>query len=171
MAVTLSVVVPCPRSSCLRHMPAEEACNHLQNEGADAAKSLGFLCPLKLNKKVQRQFGGNRKVALILRQQRADTTSSCPRTVPPTSMRSLKAYTWWGLPAGVGDEEQKYKDLVFFLLHCFKNSHGLVSGSPIIVHCLLCSALLGLLSIIQGEKLPGGVCRESAVKVNTRYRM
>ena len=171
MTFTLLVAVPCPLSSCLRHMLAEEACNRLQNEGTDAAKSLGFLCPLKLNKKTQRQFGGNRNVALIIRQQRADTTGSCPRTVPPTSMRSLKAYKWWGLPVGVGDKKQRYKDLIFFLLHCFKNSHRLVSDSPIIVHCLLWIALLGLLSIIQGEKLLGGVCRESAVKVSTRYRM
>lgn len=31
----------------------------------------------------------------------------------------------------VGDEEQRCEDLVFFLLHCFKNSRRLASGNPV----------------------------------------
>ena len=44
-------------------------------------------------------------------------------------VRDLEDSTDEGLPSGVGDEEQKCKDLVFFLLHGFKNSPRLASSS------------------------------------------
>ena len=55
----------------------------------------------------------------------ADSLPSEPLGKP---VRDLEDSTDEGLPSGVGDEEQKCKDLVFFLLHCFKNSCRLASA-------------------------------------------
>ena len=78
-------------------------------------------------------------------------------------MRNLEDYIDEGLQSGVGEEEPKCKDLIyFFLMHSLKNSHKLVSGSPVIcflqsrspvvgsiVFCVLCCDLL---SVMQKEK-------------------
>ena len=46
--------------------------------GLVASQNLGFLCPLKPNKKIQTEFEGNRKVALILSQQRGEHSRLMP---------------------------------------------------------------------------------------------
>ena len=65
------------------------------------------------------------------------------------------------MQSGVGDEEQRCKILVFFLLHCFKNSHRLVSGylvtgplSSVYCTAAFCNA--------KREEPHGVVCEESA---------
>ena len=46
-------------------------------------------------------------------------------------MSSLGAYIRKGSQSGVGDEEQRWWDLDFFLLHCFKSSQTGI-GNPVI---------------------------------------
>ena len=47
-------------------------------------------------------------------------------------MTSLGDHIVEGLNLGVVSEEQRFKDLIFFLFHCFKINHRLASDSPII---------------------------------------
>ena len=56
---------------------------------------------------MEEEFGGNRKVALILSWQRAEHRRLMPQELFPTSMSSLGAYTHKGSQSGVGDEEQR----------------------------------------------------------------
>ena len=87
---------------------------------------------------METEFGGNRKVALILSWQRGEHSRLMPQELCPSSRGSLGDYIDEGSKFWVGDEEQMCKDLVFFLLYCFEHSHMLVSGSPgRWVHCLL----------------------------------
>ena len=53
-------------------------------------------------------------------------------------VRDLEDSTDEGLLSGVGDEEQKCKDLVFFLLHCFKNTPRPATGSPVVGSIVFC---------------------------------
>jgi len=47
-------------------------------------------------------------------------------------MTNLGDHMAEGFKLGVGNEEGRFKDLIFFLLHYFKINHRLASGSPII---------------------------------------
>ena len=64
--------------------------------GSVAGQNLGFLCPLKPNKKnMETEFGGNRKVVLVLSQQRGEHRRLMPQKLcaallsAPSSMKSL----------------------------------------------------------------------------------
>ena len=92
-------------------------------------------------------------------------------------MTNLGDHIVEGLKLGVVSEEQRFKDLIFFLFHCFKINHRLASDSPIIgtgspvtwsiVFCVLYWSLLSA----EREKLQGVIFNESAVKVSIRYRL
>lgn len=53
------------------------------------------------------EFGGNRKVAFILSQQRGEHSKLMPQELCPCSMKSLVAYIRQGIEVGVGDEERR----------------------------------------------------------------
>ena len=56
------------------------------------AKSLASLSTEAEKKNMETEFGGNRKVALILSWQRPEDSSLMPQELYPRSMRSLGAY-------------------------------------------------------------------------------
>ena len=91
--------------------------------------------PAEKTEKKNTEFGGNRNVALILScwmgEQVGLRLKNCALP-PPPSVRNLGDSVRGGLAVRGSDGEQRWKDLVFFLLPCFRNSHGLASGSPVI---------------------------------------
>ena len=60
-------------------------------------------------KNTETKFGGNRKVAFNHQPTEG-------RLCPPPLPWGIGGYTDEGLESGVGDEEQTYKDLIFFFL-------------------------------------------------------
>ena len=81
---------------------------------------------------------------------------SLPPEPPGKPMRDPEDSADGGLPSGVGDEEQRCKDLVFFFLHCFKSSCRLPqpvnwvwqSHSLVVDPVVFCVLYCGLLSIM-----------------------
>ena len=62
--------------------------------GSVAGQNLGFLCPLKLDKKVE--FGGNRKVVLILSWRRGEQSRLHTAPAPPLHEKSRCLYKMRG---------------------------------------------------------------------------
>mgnify|MGYP006996432788 CR=1 FL=1 len=92
---------------------------------------------------IETEFGGNRKMVLILAGWggKHSTDWSLKNCAP--LIRNLEDHIDRGSRSGVGDKKQRWKDLtLFFLLHCFKSSHRLVTCSPMSRSC----SHLGLLS-------------------------
>ena len=47
-------------------------------------------------------------------------------------LQKSEDYIGEGIESRVSDKEQRCKDLVFFLLHCFKNTPRPATGSPLV---------------------------------------
>ena len=93
-------------------------------------------------------------MALILSGRRRGTQEVCAsRTVPHFHEESGDCIEE-GSQSGVGATEQRREDPVFFflfLLHCFKSSHRLVSGSPVAGPFVLRVLYCDLLPVMQKE--------------------
>ena len=65
-------------------------------------------------------------MALIFSEGRGEHSKLVLQELCPTSMINLGDYINEGSQSGGSDEEHRCKELVFFyLLHCFRSSHGL----------------------------------------------
>ena len=95
-------------------------------------QNLSFLRPTKPNKNRRSQFVWRKwKGGFNPQWEEAENTVGASRTAPHFHEESGDCIEE-GAQSGVGAKEQRREDPVFFLflLHCFKNSHRLASGSP-----------------------------------------
>ena len=70
------------------------------------------------------EFGGNRKVALILSQQGRNTVVSCLKNCAPHPHHEESRGLY---KMRTRSQESMMRNRVFFLFHCFKDSHRLAS--------------------------------------------